>query len=231
LATLLGNDGYNTYLIENGLTKEVKYYYKTGNGSWVPNQKSTLQYSGTNLVLQIHEEYYDGKWDKSKSEYDYDGNNLIQTISSIFEDGKWVESWKDIISYSGDKLDEMLTYQYYENSWEYSYKGEFSYTGDQMTKVTEYEWNRDSWEWENPDITIIKYDGNGNVSSMSGSNWKDEYIYEIGKGNLSNIILEDFDDYYGLNVFKSASIQEETIYKRHLSRLQKLKNKYPFIIK
>jgi hypothetical protein len=180
-----------TYLIENGLTKEEKIYGICNISDWELSSQLTYDYSGSNLISATYESFgSDAR--KDKIQYTYDGNNLIQKSYFLWKDGSWEEkNYKYVFSYNGDKLDKKITYT---NNKE-SHLIEYSYSGDFLTKINYFIPNEGTGEWDSNGTVTIDYDSNGNVSKIIREDKIEEYLYEEGKGNLSNFHMDERTHY------------------------------------
>lgn len=227
-------DGKTTYLIEDGLTKEVKGYDKLEDGTWELTWKELYQYSGSNLVLATYEEYWNDNVWKSKNQFIYEGNNLIQLIRYDWEDNDWKRDYRSVLNYSDNKIIEVIHYQFAEDmdSWEQSWKTEYSYDGNLITVLSEYSWNDVNGEWEFDDVIMtVDYDSNGNISEIDYGDWKNELVYEKGKGNLSNLTMDNDIEYYGLDVLKSGDINNKKTPNFRVLTPNLPRSSYPFIFK
>ncbi len=200
------------FLIENGLTTLFNSYRKQDDSSWGLSWRQTLHYSGKNLneLITEYDLLYPSMASKYKDAYVFREDTLTETVSYHWISGGWEPFEKLVYAYSSGNIAEIVQYDEENDDWFVKGKYSYAYSEEVLKSITDSEWNRYEEIWEVGDTMTFQYDANGNISVIEyGDDDREEFVYEPGKGNLSNFLFSNGFTELGLDILKSGNLNNE----------------------
>jgi hypothetical protein len=176
---------------ENLLTELISSIYSEG--SWQPYYKVNLQYEDGQLSEEIWTTYENGiSAPFVKVTYKYAGKKVVSSMQYMDSENSWELTCKDSVTYRGDEIDYVIGYQYSAGLYSEDYKNKFLYENGLITRIEMYSYVNGYWTFEG--AMTYTYDAFGNLASVSkpygNEIRKTEFIYEEGKGNYGQLILQ-----------------------------------------
>lgn len=137
---------------------------------WVPSNRTTNTYSGTNLTEEIMQSTGDGiTWvNETRTVNAYDGGGRLSSITTYTWSGSWVNETMTSFTYDGSgNVSNSLSQEWSGSAWLNKYQSDMTYSGSNLATMTTQIW---TGSWVNMRKDIYSYGAFG-ITEILTQSW------------------------------------------------------------